>query len=59
MPFVSQAQERWAHTPSGRMALGPKLDEFDKASKDLELPERKNPRQRIAVILAEKARQKL
>lgn len=43
MPFVSEAQERWAHTPSGRKALGSKLKEFDKASKGKKLPEKVKP----------------
>ncbi len=43
MPFVSKAQERWAHTPSGRQALGSKLAEFDAASKGLSLPNRVKP----------------
>lgn len=41
MPYKSKAQERWAHTPTGRKALGSKLAEFDSASKGLKLPERK------------------
>ena len=43
MPYVSKAQDRWAHTPEGRKALGSKLAEFDAASKGLKLPERVRP----------------
>lgn len=42
MPYKSQAQRRWAHTPSGKKALGKKgVKEWDKASKGKRLPERK------------------
>jgi len=44
MPFKSLAQERWAHTPAGRAALGDKLSEFDAASKGLKLPKRVGPK---------------
>ena len=42
MPFASQAQRRWAHTPSGLQALGgpAKVAEWDRASKGLKLPPR-------------------
>lgn len=41
MPYKSEAQRRWAHTPSGMKALGKsKVKEFDRASKGLKLPER-------------------
>lgn len=41
MPYKSKAQERWAHTPEGRKALGAKaIEEFDNASKGKKLPER-------------------
>lgn len=42
MPYVSQAQERWAHTPSGQKALGgaAKVSEWDAASKGMKLQER-------------------
>ena len=43
MPYRSKAQERWAHTPEGRKALGNKLAEFDAASKGMKLPERVKP----------------
>ena len=40
MPYKSQAQERWAHTPAGTRALGgsAKVSEWDSASKGKELP---------------------
>jgi hypothetical protein len=44
MPFRSLAQARWAHTASGRNALGNKLAEFDSASKGLKLPARVGPK---------------
>lgn len=41
MPYKSKAQERWAHTPAGKAALGAKgVKEFDQASKGKKLPER-------------------
>ena len=44
MPYKSKAQERWAHTAEGRKALGEKgVEEFDKASKGLNLPEHSKP----------------
>lgn len=45
MPYKSQAQERWAHTPAGLKALGGagKVKEWDSASKGLKLPARKAP----------------
>lgn len=45
MPFKSQKQERWAHTKTGTAKLGKKaVNEFDKASKGLDLPESKDPK---------------
>jgi len=43
MPYQSDAQRRWAHTPSGTKALGGKgkVKEWDQASKGKKLPERK------------------
>ena len=40
MPYKSQAQERWAHTPAGTKALGgsAKVAEWDSATKGKELP---------------------
>jgi hypothetical protein len=41
MPYQSKAQQRWAHTLSGKKALGEEgVKEFDKASKGKDLPER-------------------
>lgn len=42
MPYVSKAQERWAHTPSGTKSLGgaSKVKEWDSASKGMKLPAR-------------------
>ena len=40
MPYKSEKQRRWAHTPSGKEALGPEgVKEWDKASKGKDLPE--------------------
>ena len=39
MPYKSKAQQRWAHTPAGKRALGPKgVAEYDAASKGKKLP---------------------
>jgi hypothetical protein len=42
MPYVSDAQRRWAHTSTGTKALGgsSKVKEWDQASKGKDLPER-------------------
>lgn len=42
MPYKSDAQRRWAHTPAGMKALGgpEKVAEWDAASKGKKLPER-------------------
>lgn len=42
MPYKSDAQRRWAHTPKGKKALGgdEKVAEWDAASKGKKLPER-------------------
>lgn len=49
MPYRSKAQERWAHTPEGEKALGGKdrVAEWDRASRNLRLPERRKPAARI------------
>lgn len=41
MPYKSDAQRKWAHTPAGEKALGgpKKVAEWDKASKGKKLPE--------------------
>jgi len=42
MPYKSKAQERWAHTPTGKKALGgaANVKEWDRESKGKKLPER-------------------
>jgi len=41
MPYKSQAQQHWAHTPEGMKKLGPKkVKEFDRMSKGMKLPSR-------------------
>lgn len=42
MPYVSDAQRRWAHTAKGIKALGgkAKVAEWDRASKGKKLPAR-------------------
>jgi len=49
MPYVSQAQRRWAHTETGLKALGgaSKVAEWDKASKGRKLPARKKRRKYV------------
>ena len=41
-PYRSEAQRKWAHTPSGKKALGgeAKVKEWDKESKGMKLPEK-------------------
>lgn len=41
-PYVSEAQRRWAHTPSGKKALGGNagVHEWDEATKGKKLPEK-------------------
>lgn len=48
MPYDSNAQRRWAHTPTGTKALGgkAKVHEWDQASKGMHLPERVKPKPR-------------
>lgn len=45
MPFKSEAQRRWAHTPVGMKKLGGEksVKEWDEASKGMSLPERVGP----------------
>jgi len=40
MPFKSEAQRRWAHTPQGTKALGgkEKVKEWERATGDKKLP---------------------
>jgi hypothetical protein len=54
MPYKSQAQQRWAHTPAGVKALGgsAKVAEWDAATKGKKLPERKSRRESIAAAIA-------
>jgi len=41
MPYKSDQQRKWAHSPSGMKALGAKkVKEFDQASKGKDLPKR-------------------
>ena len=42
MPFKSEAQRRWAHTPAGVKALGGEgaVKEWDQARKGKSIPER-------------------
>lgn len=48
MPYKSDAQRRWAHTESGKKALGgeAKVREWDRESKGRDLPERKGENHR-------------
>lgn len=45
MPFVSEAQEEWAHTPEGTKALGgpEKVKEWESETDHSNLPKRKKP----------------
>lgn len=47
MPYKSEAQREWAHTPEGEEALGgpKKVEEWDQASAGLRLPARKEKEQ--------------
>jgi hypothetical protein len=51
MPFVSNAQRRWGHSPSGLKALGgpEKVKEWDQATKGKKLPERKAPKEKLGL----------
>jgi hypothetical protein len=42
MPYRSKAQARWAHTPTGKKALGgaENVSEWDRETKGKKLPER-------------------
>lgn len=42
MPYKSEAQRKWAHSPKGMKALGgkKKVEEWDRASKGKKLPPR-------------------
>jgi hypothetical protein len=54
MPFKSDAQRRWAHTPAGRKALGgsAKVAEWDQASKGRSLPARATKKKKGRTALA-------
>ena len=45
MPFQSDAQRRWGHSPAGQKALGgpEKVKEWDAATKGKKLPEKVKP----------------
>ncbi len=51
-PYVSEAQRRWAHTPTGKKALGgrAKVAHWDKASAGRSLPERAGKKTRLMKI---------
>lgn len=55
MPYVSDAQRRWAHTKKGQEALGGPsgVAEWDAASKGMNLPERVGARRKAAKPIAE------
>jgi hypothetical protein len=55
MPYVSLAQERWAHTQAGTKALGgpAKVAEWDAATKGKDLPQRKLKHERLARAMVE------
>ena len=45
MPAKSKSQLRWVNSPAGHKALGEKgVEEWDKASKGLKLPEKAKPK---------------
>ena len=47
-PYVSDAQRRWAHTPTGEAALGAEdVHGKDQASKGKKLPERVTPAKKM------------
>lgn len=58
MPYVSDAQRRWAHTKTGVKALGgkKKVAEWDAASKGKKLPPRAGPQAIAGNLPAFKAR---
>lgn len=61
MPYKSDAQRRWAHTPAGEKALGgpAKVAEWDSASKGLKLPERKAAAPAVPTIAHQRVAKKL
>jgi hypothetical protein len=62
MPYASDAQRKWAHTPAGTKALGGagKVAEWDQASEGANLPEhvskKKKPGRAASAIAAFKAK---
>lgn len=54
MPYLSAAQQRWAHTPDGTKALGGKkaVKEWDAATDFKSLPPRKHQRRAFEPRLA-------
>lgn len=44
MPIKSKAQNRWAHTPTGKKALGVKLGEWESSTDYSNLPEHVTPK---------------
>lgn len=47
MPYKSGKQRKWAHTKAGVEALGKaKVEEFDKATKGKDLPEKAKPKRK-------------
>lgn len=48
MPYKSEAQRKWAHTPAGLKALGGKKNvaEWDKTTGKKKLPKRINPKKK-------------
>lgn len=41
MPYKSERQRKWAHTPTGKRKLGKKkVDEYDAVSKGMKLPKK-------------------
>jgi hypothetical protein len=57
MPYVSDRQRRWAHTPSGTKALGGpgKVAEWDAATKGRKLPAKKSRREVIKMAMRDVA----
>ncbi len=53
MPFVSEAQNAWAHTPAGTEALGgsEKVKEWEAATDYSKLPKRKSKKKAPKKVL--------
>jgi hypothetical protein len=49
MPWKSQAQAAWSHSPAGEKALGgkAKVAEWDRSAQGMRLPKRRKPAARI------------